>query len=77
MAHLALLFAVFAALTAIFAKIGVENFNSDLATFIRATVVIVVLPGILAARDLFQPLASTRRAGGSAMVGRRKWGRHR
>ena len=28
--------AVFAALTAIFAKVGVENVNSDLATFIRA-----------------------------------------
>ena len=31
----ALLSAVFAALTAIFAKIGVENIGSDLATFIR------------------------------------------
>ena len=31
----ALLSAVFAVLTAIFAKIGVENINSDLATFIR------------------------------------------
>ena len=31
----ALLSAVFAALTAIFAKVGVENVNSDLATFIR------------------------------------------
>ena len=31
----ALLSAVFAALTAIFAKIGVEDINSDLATLIR------------------------------------------
>ena len=31
----ALLSAVFAALTAIFAKVGVEGINSDLATFIR------------------------------------------
>jgi transporter family protein len=31
----ALLSAVFAALTAIFAKIGVENIGSDLATFTR------------------------------------------
>lgn len=45
----ALLSAVFAALTAIFAKIGVENVNSDLATFIRTVVVIVVLAAILAA----------------------------
>ena len=37
----ALLSAVFAALTAIFAKIGVENINSDLATFIRTVVVLV------------------------------------
>ena len=31
----AVLSAVFAALTAIFAKVGVEDINSDLATFIR------------------------------------------
>jgi bacterial/archaeal transporter family protein len=50
--------AFFAALTAIFAKVGVENVNSDLATFIRTVVIIVVLGGILAARGLFQPLSS-------------------
>jgi bacterial/archaeal transporter family protein len=54
----ALLSAAFAALTAIFAKIGVENVNSDLATFIRTVVVIVVLGGILAVRGLFQPITS-------------------
>src|SRR5215468_11237545 len=54
----ALLSAAFAALTAIFAKIGVEKVNSDLATFIRTVVVIVVLGGILAARGLFQPIGS-------------------
>jgi bacterial/archaeal transporter family protein len=54
----ALLSAVFAALTAIFAKVGVENINSDLATFIRTIVVLVALGAILAARGLFQPLAS-------------------
>jgi bacterial/archaeal transporter family protein len=53
----ALLSAAFAALTAIFAKIGVENINSDLATFIRTIVIAVVLGGLLAARGLFQPLA--------------------
>ena len=31
----AVMSAVFAALTAIFAKIGIENVNSDFATFIR------------------------------------------
>ena len=54
----ALLSALFAALTAIFAKVGVENVNSDLATFIRTVVILVVLGGILAARGLFQPFGS-------------------
>ncbi len=35
--------AVFAAITAIFAKIGVSDINSNLATFLRTIVVIVVL----------------------------------
>jgi|SRR6185436_1546643 transporter family protein len=34
--------AFFAALTAIFAKIGVSEINSDLATFIRAVVIVMV-----------------------------------
>jgi len=50
----ALLSAVFAALTAIFAKIGVANVNSDYATFIRTLVVVAVLAGILAATGQFQ-----------------------
>jgi transporter family protein len=51
----AVLSAVFAALTAIFAKVGVENVNSDLATFIRTVVVVVVLAGILVATGQWQP----------------------
>lgn len=43
----AVLSAVFAALTAIFAKVGVANVNSDFATFVRTIVVIVALAGIL------------------------------
>jgi transporter family protein len=39
----ALFSAVFAALTAIFAKVGLEGVNSDLATLIRTCVIIVVL----------------------------------
>ena len=39
----ALLSAVFAALTAIFAKIGIQGVDSDLATLIRTAIVIVVL----------------------------------
>ncbi|MEZ5843728.1 MAG: EamA family transporter [Hyphomicrobiaceae bacterium] len=53
----ALLSALFAALTAIFAKIGVAGVNSDLATFIRTLVVVAVLGAILAVRGLFQPVA--------------------
>ena len=45
----ALLSAVFAALTAIFAKIGVTDIDSDLATFIRTIVVLVSLALILLA----------------------------
>ena len=50
----AVLSAVFAALTAIFAKIGVENVNSDLATFIRTVVVVGVLGLIVFATRQFQ-----------------------
>jgi transporter family protein len=46
--------AVFAALTAIFAKIGVENVNSDFATFIRTIVILGCLAAFLAATDQFQ-----------------------
>lgn len=42
----ALLSAGFAALTAIFAKVGVENVNSDFATFIR-TIVILLAAGAM------------------------------
>ena len=42
-----MLSAVFAALTAIFAKIGVENVNSDFATFIRTIVILITLAFIL------------------------------
>ena len=49
----AVLSAVFAALTAIFAKIGVENINSDLATFIRTVVVLVSFLVLLLATGEF------------------------
>lgn len=45
----ALLSAAFAALTAIFAKAGVEGINSDLATFLRTIVVLLSLGLILLA----------------------------
>src|ERR1700712_3207842 len=46
--------AVCAALTAIFAKIGIENINSDFATFIRTIVILVTLAFILLATGQFQ-----------------------
>lgn len=54
----ALLSAGFAALTAIFAKVGIENINSDFATLIRTCVILLVLGGIVAATGQFQPLDS-------------------
>jgi transporter family protein len=50
----ALLSACFAALTAIFAKVGVETVNSDLATFIRTVVILAMLGGILVATGQWQ-----------------------
>jgi bacterial/archaeal transporter family protein len=43
----ALLSAVFAALTAIFAKIGLEGINSDFATLVRTFVIIITLSAIV------------------------------
>lgn len=43
----ALLSAAFAALTAIFAKIGIENVNSDYATFVRTIVILIAAGGIV------------------------------
>jgi len=52
----ALLSAVFAALTAIFAKIGVENINSDFATLIRTVIIVVVLAAIVVGTGQIQSL---------------------
>ncbi len=45
--YYALLSAFFAALTAIFAKVGVKDVNSDLATAIRTTLVLCITWGIV------------------------------
>jgi transporter family protein len=50
----ALLSAAFAALTAIFAKVGVEAVNSDFATFIRTIVILGVVAAIVAATGQWQ-----------------------
>ena len=49
----AVLSAMFAALTAIFAKVGVEGINSDLATLIRTVIVLITLSAILFATGQF------------------------
>jgi len=54
----ALLSAAFAALTAIFAKVGIENINSDFATFIRTIIILIVLGAILLASGQFQSPAT-------------------
>ena len=50
----AVLSAVFAALTAIMAKIGIADVNSDFATFIRTIVILMTLAVILYATGQFQ-----------------------
>lgn len=54
----ALLSAVFAALTAIFAKVGISGINSDFATLLRTVVVLVSLALILYATGQYQSLSS-------------------
>lgn len=54
----ALLSAVFAALTAIFAKVGVENVNSDFATFVRTIVILLAAAAIVVATGHWQSPAT-------------------
>jgi transporter family protein len=54
----ALLSAGFAALTAIFGKIGVENIDSNFATLIRTCVILVVAASLVMALRSAQPLSS-------------------
>ncbi|NQT91229.1 MAG: EamA family transporter [Lentisphaerae bacterium] len=59
----AFLSAVFAAITAILAKVGVQGVNSNCALFVRTIVVILFLIAILATTGQFQALSSiTRRS---------------
>lgn len=62
--YYALLSAFFAALTAIFAKIGVKDINSDLATAIRTLIILVITWGIV----VFEHLGA-----GIRDVGRHTW----
>ncbi len=60
----ALLSAVFAALTSILAKVGIEGVNSNLATAIRTVVVVIMAWGIV---------FCTKAQGGMASIGRKSW----
>jgi len=50
----AILSALFAALTAIFAKVGVAEINADLATLIRTLVILAVIAGLVAVTGQWQ-----------------------
>lgn len=52
----ALLSAGFAALTAIFGKVGVENVGADFATFLRSIVILGAIAGIVAVGGQWQDL---------------------
>jgi transporter family protein len=54
----ALLSAGFAALTAVFAKIGIEHVNSDFATFVRTAVILMVAALIVYASGNWQQPSS-------------------
>jgi bacterial/archaeal transporter family protein len=54
----ALLSAFFAALTTIFAKIGIENINANLATAIRTVIILIIAWGLVFAQGTFSQLAS-------------------
>ncbi len=60
----ALLSAVFAALTSILAKVGIDGVNSNLATAIRTVVVVVMAWGMV---------FLTGAQGGIASIGRKSW----
>ena len=62
--YYAILSAVFAALTAIFAKVGVKDMDSDLATAIRTGVILCITWGIV----LFGG-----KVGGMGAIGGRNW----
>jgi transporter family protein len=57
----ALLSAAFAALTAIFAKVGVSDINADFATFLRTIVIVGVLAVIVTATHQWQPVSTLSR----------------
>lgn len=54
----AILAAAFAALTAIFGKVGVQDINPDFATLIRTAVILAVTAVLVASTGAWQPLST-------------------
>lgn len=54
----AILAAAFAALTAIFGKVGVQDINPDFATLIRTAVILAVTAALVASTGAWQPLST-------------------
>lgn len=61
---LALMSAIFAAVTSIFAKIGIDGVNSNLATAIRTVVVVIMAWGMV---------FLTNSQGGISGIGKKSW----
>jgi transporter family protein len=59
----AILSALFASLTAIFAKLGVANMNSNLATGIRTVVILIMIWSIVLARGEAKGISSLSKQG--------------
>jgi bacterial/archaeal transporter family protein len=60
--YFAVLSALFAALTAIFAKLGLRNVNSDLATAIRTVVILFITWGLVFYRGAIEGLPKLSRS---------------
>ncbi|HEV3386950.1 MAG TPA: EamA family transporter [Gemmata sp.] len=60
--------ALFAALTAIFGKLGVNEINSDLATFIRTVVILIVSAFVVTVRSAWEPINKMSRFGLTMLI---------
>lgn len=60
--------AVFAAVTAIFGKLGVAEINSNLATLIRTVVIVVITACLVTARGEWEPISRLSRYGATMLV---------
>lgn len=60
--------ALFAALTAIFGKLGVAEINSNMATLIRTVIILAMSAAIVMARGEWEPLGKLSRFGTTMLV---------